>query len=214
AYQSKASAIIVFTKMGYSAKMISKLRPGLPIYAFTPSEIIYHQLAMKWGINPKLIVEMDNFEEMLNNAIDDCLTKDYLKKGDLIVIVAGLPLGVRGRTNMIRIESLGKNRIPCDVVNKGIASEVLIFIDNEKDLYEKDIIRKIVLLKKFRKEYTAKLKYVSGIVMESGDAKNDLQTVGFAFDIPIVINAKNASDILKEGTVVKIDTKRAKLIEV
>lgn len=213
AYQSKAAAILVFTKMGHSAKMISKLRPGLPIYAFTPSKKVFHQLAINWGIQPKLATDLDNFELMLENEIQSCIKMGFLKKGDLIVIVAGLPLGVRGRTNMIRIENIGKNRIPCDIVSPGIVTAPLVIIDNETELAEKDITQKIVLLKKFRKQYAAKLKYALGIVMEIGDAENDLQTVGFAFDIPIAINATNASEIFNEGSVVRIDSDKKMILE-
>jgi len=110
AYQSNARAIVVVTRSGYSARMLSRLRPGLPLYAFTYEKNVYHQLALNWGIYPFLIHKEESFETLTRKVKLYCEENELAQKGDHIVFVAGLPMGVKGSTNMIRIETIGRTR--------------------------------------------------------------------------------------------------------
>ena len=83
--------------------MISKIRPGLPIYAFTPDQAVYNQLALYWGTNPYLIKEGDDFEKAFNEALTFAKSLNLVKTNDIIVLVSGLPFGKCGTTNMIRV---------------------------------------------------------------------------------------------------------------
>ena len=103
---SGAKAIIVVTKSGYSARMLSKIRPMIPIWAFTYDEVTYHQLELNWGIIPFIIAEETSFETMVDHIKKHCLTEKIARQGDRIVIVGGLPLGKTGTTNMVRVEML------------------------------------------------------------------------------------------------------------
>lgn len=104
AYKSGAKAIIAMTESGYTARMISRFRPGLPIYAFTTSMKVYNQLAVSWGVEPNYLEEEDDSEILFEKVMEICKKKNYVEIGDIIVIVAGLPLGIKGKTNIIRIE--------------------------------------------------------------------------------------------------------------
>ncbi|MBN2433296.1 MAG: pyruvate kinase [Acidobacteria bacterium] len=111
AYQANAKAIAVVTRSGYSARMLSRLRPGLPMYAFTYDPRVYHQLALNWGIQPFYLDKAEVFEELTQRVKVYCEENGLARAGDLIVFVAGLPLGKRGTTNMIRIETIGNPNI-------------------------------------------------------------------------------------------------------
>jgi len=213
AYQCQATSIIVFTKSGYTARMISKLRPSLPIIAFTFSEIEYHQMALNWGVYPFLLEEREDFEEMLNEGLEFSLSNNLVKRGDLAVIVAGLPLGGTGRTNNIRIVSIGRSRIPGKMLHPGDATAPVVHINNEADLQSKNVTGKILFLKNFKKEYITYMRYVAGIVMEDDEFENDLQLIGMAYNVPVFINAFAVMEMIKEGTLIELNSSKQLIIE-
>ncbi len=104
AYRTKAKALVVFTKTGYSARMLSRLRPGLPLYAVTLDEKVYNQLAISWGVTPVMIEDDPDFEILVKRAISELRRESLVERDDNLVIVASVPLGLHGRTNMIRVE--------------------------------------------------------------------------------------------------------------
>jgi pyruvate kinase len=108
AYEVKAAGIVVLTETGHAAQLISRLRPRMPIFAFMREEAVYHQLAMNWGVCPFLLKEQGDSEDSLDALVaatlDHCKHAGVLKKGDVVVFVAGLPLLHKGTTNMIRVE--------------------------------------------------------------------------------------------------------------
>jgi len=107
AYEVEASGIIVFTQSGRAAQLISRFRPRMPIFAFTRDTIVYHQLAMNWGVHPSLFDDSaESMDALVPKTLERCRQENMLKKGDVVVIVAGLPLLQKGSTNMIRVETV------------------------------------------------------------------------------------------------------------
>lgn len=104
AYDLNAKAIVTVTKSGRSARMISKYRPDCMIISGTTEERVYHQLAMSWGVTPILIEEKNHIFELFDHAIDTAKDKDLVEKGDVVVLTAGVPLGVSGNTNMMKVQ--------------------------------------------------------------------------------------------------------------
>jgi pyruvate kinase len=107
AYQCEATAIIVLTETGHAARLISRLRPRMPIYAFLSDEKLYHQMALNWGVIPFMHSgKGTRLDAVVDEAVEVCKKKGALKSGDKVVIVAGLPLAQQGTTNMIRVETV------------------------------------------------------------------------------------------------------------
>jgi pyruvate kinase len=99
-----ADAIITFTKSGTTAQMVSKYRPRSPILAVTPSEDTYRSLSLVWGVTPILCRDMENTDEMFEQSIKAALGFGLIKRGNKVVITAGIPLGITGKTNLIKAE--------------------------------------------------------------------------------------------------------------
>jgi pyruvate kinase len=99
----KAAAIITVTISGNTAKMISRYKPSCPIIAFATDEQICRQLNLTWGVSPYIIKSENNTEELFLTALSEAIRKGYVKKGDKIVLTTGVPLGISGNTNMIRV---------------------------------------------------------------------------------------------------------------
>lgn len=106
ASQVKARAIVAFTTGGTTALRVSKYRPYHPILAVTPSESVVNRLALIWGVIPLQKPELINLEEVFNLASETSLETGFVKKGDLIVIIAGIPLAVAGSTNLVKIHGI------------------------------------------------------------------------------------------------------------
>lgn len=98
-----AKAIVALTKSGGTARNVSKFRPTQPIVAATPDVKTYHQLALSWGVYPVVSLEQHAYQDLLTHAVDCAKQIDMVDKGDVAVIVAGMPLGLTGNTNVLQV---------------------------------------------------------------------------------------------------------------
>ncbi|RDY25988.1 pyruvate kinase [Romboutsia weinsteinii] len=101
-----ASSIITFTSTGHTARMVSKFRPQCPIIATTENEGVMRRLALIWGVYPVKTSHVGNTDEVINNSIESVKEMNHLNKGDLVVITAGVPAGVSGTTNLIKVHAI------------------------------------------------------------------------------------------------------------
>jgi len=107
---ARVSAIVVFTSSGSSARLISRFRPPVPIYAMTPNEIVARQLLIHYGVFPVLAPEVASTDEMMAQVDRLLLGSGYLRGGDLVVFVAGQPIGRPGTTNLMKLHQIGELR--------------------------------------------------------------------------------------------------------
>ena len=101
-----ATAIITVSKSGQTARNISKFRPSQPIVCATPEIKSYHQLSLSWGVFPVLARYQKDYDTLMLHAVDCAKQIDLVEAGDVAVIVAGVPLGFTGNTNLIKIENI------------------------------------------------------------------------------------------------------------
>ena len=104
AHDLNARAIITVTKAGATARLISKYRPHAPIISCTTDEKIQRQMNMSWGVTPLIIEEKTNSDELFQLAVDTAQKAGFITKGDTVVLTAGVPLGISGNTNLMRVE--------------------------------------------------------------------------------------------------------------
>jgi pyruvate kinase len=102
-------AIVVFTRAGSSAHLISKDRPRRPILAYTPNEAIYSQLALWWGIWPHHIELRDTMEELIDTVEQYLQNDNLIQQGEYIVLMGGMPVGTGARTNFVKLHRVGGN---------------------------------------------------------------------------------------------------------
>ncbi len=98
-----AAAIITVTLSGFTAMAISRYKPGCRVIGCAMSERVCAQLNLLWGVNPILLKKEEDAEEMFADAVEEAKKAGYVKVGDTVVITAGVPLGIAGKTNMIRV---------------------------------------------------------------------------------------------------------------
>jgi len=110
ARDAHASAIVVFTTGGSSARLVSRYRPPVRVYAITPSEIVARQLLIHYGVQPVLAPEVGSTDEMMAQMDRLLIDRGYLKPGDVVVFVAGQPIGRPGTTNLMKLHRIGELR--------------------------------------------------------------------------------------------------------
>ena len=106
AHDLNAKAILTVTKSGTSARMISRYRPDCQIIGCTIDDKVGRQLNLSWGVRPLLITEESDVIELFNHAVNNARDYGFLNPGDLVVITSGVPLGVAGTTNMIKVQTV------------------------------------------------------------------------------------------------------------
>lgn len=106
AHDIGAKAVITVTKSGSTARHISKYRPSCMIIGCTTSETVLRQMSMSWGVCPILMDEKHSTDELFDSAVKAAVDNGLLEKGDVAVLTAGLPLGVAGTTNMLKVASV------------------------------------------------------------------------------------------------------------
>ncbi len=106
AHDIGAKAVITVTKSGSTARNLSKFRPSCMIIGCTPSETVLRQMSMSWGVYPVLMDEKENTDELFYCAVKAAEAAGYISKGDVVVLTAGIPLGVAGTTNMLKVDEV------------------------------------------------------------------------------------------------------------
>lgn len=207
-----AAAIITVSKSGRTARMISKFRPTCPIIACTMSRRVWRQLNLSWGVQPLIIEEKDTTDELFETAVEEAQKKGYVKQGDVTVITAGVPLGVSGTTNMLKVQVVGHILANGEGINKQKVHGRLCVCHSEKELIENYQPGDIVVTYDTNNYMLNQLKTASGIVIEKSSLDSHAVTVGLSLDIPVLINVKHAMDVLKSGVFVNLDCENGVIV--
>lgn len=213
AYTSHAQAIFTFTSGGTTARLLSRLRPSMPIVAMTPNEKCYHQMACNWGVRPYFNKEFrvltDAFAAISNYALE----QQIVHYGDLVVVTAGSPFGISGTTNMMMLENIG------DVLVRGHSGcgprahatiAIVLSSENEKPYR---IHNKFIVITKCDESYLPLIHESAGVILQNHI--DDVASEKYALEIgkkenkPVLVRADAACRILKEGQLVTIDPTKA-----
>lgn len=100
----EADAILTPTQTGHTARMISRFRPACPIVAFTTTERARRQLAISWGVRPLLAGYVDSTDRLFSMCVQSALKEGAVESGQMVVITAGIPIGLAGSTNLIKAQ--------------------------------------------------------------------------------------------------------------
>lgn len=199
-----AAAIITVSKSGRTARMISKYRPVSPIIGGCLTEKIYRQLGLSWGVRPLLLKEMNKAEELFDYAVDTAEAAGLIEKGDVVVLTAGVPLGVSGTTNLIKVQVAGHILVKGTGVTGKKVSANLCVCRSDADLAnfkEGDII----VASDTNNHMMEQMRAASGLIVEADSESSHAAIAGLSLDIPVLIGAKNALDVLKSSAFVELD---------
>ena len=109
ANDKNVTAVACFTTQGQTAWLMSKIRPRVPIMAFTPDRETYQMLAFLWGVRPQLVPFSNSLEEMIDHVDSELMRSDVVQIGDQVVLVCGFPVGAIRPPNMALLHNVGEN---------------------------------------------------------------------------------------------------------
>ena len=199
-----AAAIVTVTKSGRTARMISKYRPNCTIIGECLTEKVCRQLNLEWGVEPILITEEQDASQLFEKAVDVAEAAGFVSKGELVVLTGGVPLGVSGTTNLIKVQVAGHILVTGKGLNgKKISGNLCVCHSNEdlKSFKDGDII----VAADTTNEMMAQMRQASALIVEAEGANCHAAIAGLSLDIPVLIAAKNALDVLKTSAYVEVD---------
>ncbi|HPS57351.1 MAG TPA: pyruvate kinase [Spirochaetota bacterium] len=205
AHSLDAAAIITITKSGHTSRMVSRYRPQCMIIASTPLEKVYNQLALSWGVYPVHAEEATTTDEIFQNSVENAFNEGLVKNGDLVVITGGMPVGISGTTNMIKIHVVGDILVEGVSINSLSSTGIVCVVAENKSTAEDFKGGEILVIKKSCDAILHLIKNASGVITEEDSADSPAAIVAKALDIPVITSARNATEILTSGTAVRID---------
>lgn len=208
AHDLGAAAIITVTKSGKTARMISKFRCAVPVIGGTTSPVVYRQMNLSWGVIPILMEEQGSTDELFQHAVDVAQEVGLVQSGDLVVITAGVPLGISGTTNLLKVHLVGDVLVSGQGVNSLTVFGNICVARDEEEALTNFKQGDILVIPQTSNNILSLLKKASGIVTEAEGLNSHASIVGLSLDIPVLVGAKNATAILKSGTNVTLDTTR------
>jgi len=200
-----ASAIITVTKSGQTARLISRFRPVTPIVGCSPDPKICRHMNLSWGVAPALIDELTTTDELLEHAVARAVDIGMLGHGDLAVITAGIPLGVSGTTNMLKVQIVGNVLVSGVGVAPGYVCGTLCVAHDETEARNKFVDGSILVIPEVTPQLIPLLRGAAGIICERGTADSCAAIIGQTLSIPVITEAIDATKILKTGTTVTFD---------
>ena len=198
----KASAIITATASGYTARMVSSYRPSAPIIAATNSEMVMRQMGLVWGVYPLLAEKGLSTDDVFEKSVQSALDMDYISSGDLVVITAGVPVGIAGTTNLINVHIASEILIRgVGVGTTNISGRARLVTDSNMEIEQGDII----VASSTDKDMMDIINKASAIITEEGGLTSHAAVVGVSLGIPVIVSATNALKIIEDNETITID---------
>ena len=200
-----ASAIITVTKSGRTVGMVAKHHPGCMIIGCCMDDYVCRQLNLYWSVQPLLLPKEDDADALFNSAVAAAEEAGLVSRGDLTVLTAGVPLGVTGTTNLIKVQVAGKILVKGKGYTKKKVCGPICVAKDAEELKKNFAAGDIVVVPETTNEMLPELKSAQAVIAEHGGSNSHAAIVGLTLDIPVIVNAANATEILKSGAVVQVD---------
>ncbi len=202
-----ADAIITATQSGHTARMVSKYKSKAPVIAVSSRRQIAAQLTLTWGVKAIICPPVSSTDDMFANAIQASLKEGLIKEGNLVVITAGVPVGVSGTTNLLRVETVGEIIVKGTGVGKSSATGKAFIAKNEDDL-DQFKEGEILVTRGTGINYMAAIKKASALVAEEGGITSHAAIVAINLGIPAIVGVDQAVALIKSGEVITVDAVR------
>ncbi|MBS6106161.1 MULTISPECIES: pyruvate kinase [Anaerococcus] len=200
-----AKAIISCTASGNTSRVISKFKPKTNSIAATTTERVARQLSVVWGVYPIVIQDAIETDELIDRAIFGAINEGFVSEGDITVVTAGIPLGISGNTNLIKVHTIG------DIITSGtgigtksVSGKVCI-ASTQKELEEKFEDGDIIVARFTDADITEYIQKASAIVTEEGGLTSHTAIAAVHFNLPAVVGAFNIRNLVKDGDTITVD---------
>lgn len=205
--------IIAATNSGYTARMISKYRPDADIVALTFDEKIQHSLGIVWGVTPLLTERPKSTDDMFEIATKVAKEKGFVKDGDLAIIVAGVPVGESGTTNVMKLQIVGSKLAQGLGVGNGSIIGRAVVAKSAEEANSKVSDGDILVTKVTDSDYLPAIKKAAGLVVEASGLTSHSAVVGLSLGIPVVVGTTDAAEKISDGATITVDARRGAIYQ-
>ena len=203
-----AAAIITATESGSTARMVSKYRPYAPIIAVTPNPAVYCRLLLVWGVYPLLAPTSDTTDAMIETAVETALQSRYIQNGDLVVITAGVPVGIPGTTNLIKVHTVGRIAARGAGIGKRSVSGKIVVAANAREACDKITPGAVLVTVATDRDYMPALQQAAALITEEGGLTSHGAIVGLNLGVPVIVGVDGATRQFADDEVVTVDPVR------
>lgn len=199
------NTIITSTTTGATARMVSKYRPQADIVAATSDPAVMRKLVLVWGVYPVLTLPARGTDEILERALAGCLEQEYIRQGDMVVLTAGSPAGLTGSTNLIKVHVVSDILLQGMGIGSQPVSGLVQIVREEADLVKMEP-GDILVCQAAYPFMVPYLDRVKAIIAEEGGLTSDAAIMGLNTGLPVIVGARNATQILQDRALITIDT--------
>ena len=205
-----AAAIVTVSESGTTARLLSKYRPQQPIIACVMREQVQRQLSLSWGITPLMMSLAHSTDELIEMSTALAKENGYLHNGELAVVTAGVPVGVSGTTNMIKIHMVGNclatgvgvGRENADVTSATGKACVCRTLEEVRAKFKPGMV---LVVPATSNEMLSYVRDAAALVVEEPGLNSHAAIAGKALLKPTVVGAAGATSHIRDGLMVAVD---------
>ena len=205
-----AAAIVTVSESGTTARLLSKYRPEQPIIACVMKEQVQRQLALSWGITPLMMPLAHSTDELIEMSTSLAKENGYLHNGELAVVTAGVPVGVSGTTNMIKIHMVGNclatgvgvGREGTDITSATGKACVCRTLEEVRAKFKPGMV---LVVPSTTNEMLGYVRDAAALIVEEPGLNSHAAIAGKALLKPTVVGAAGATSHIRDGLMIAVD---------
>ena len=203
-----ASAIITASKSGETARLLSRFRPDTQIIACVLDDTTRRQLNVYRGVTPLMMDYATSTDELISMSVKKAQDAGLVQNGDLVVVTAGVPVGVSGTTNMIKVHMVGDSLLAGVGIGQNNAKGEVCVCRNAAEATKKFKPGQILVVPFTTNDSLPFMREAAGIITEEAGANSHSAIVGLTLGKAVIVGATNATRTLKDGMVISMDCSR------
>ena len=204
----KAAAIITVSKSGETARLVSKGRPSTPVIACVVDDWVQRHLSLSWGVTPLLMPYAHNTDELIDLSVKTAEEAGLVHTGDLVVVTAGVPVGISGTTNMLKVHMVGDSLLNGVGIGDHNAKGPVCICRSNHDVKTKFRKGDVLVVPYTNNEMLDAMRDASAIVVEEAGLNSHAAIVGLTLGKAVLVGASGATRALKDGAMVSVDCGR------
>lgn len=203
-----ADAILTVSQSGTTARLVSRFHPGTPVVACLLNEQVQRQMALYWGVTPLLMPYASNTDQLIEFAVQESEKAGLVRQGDLVVVTAGVPVGVPGTTNMIKVHLVGGALLNAVGIGESNASGPLCVCRSLEEVPAKFHPGDVLVVPYTTNEILPQIRQAAAVISEESGANSHAATVGLTLNKAVIVGAGGATANLQDGMLVSVDCTR------
>lgn len=203
-----ADAILTVSQRGVTAQMVSSFRPSTTVVALLLDPQVQRQMALYWGVEPITMPYVNSTDELVKFSVKAAEEAGLVKQGDLVVITAGVPVGVAGTTNTIRVQQVGGALLNGIGVGERKATGTLCVCRTPEEVAEKCRPGDVLVVPYTTNSMLPYIRQAAAVISEEASADSHTATIGLTLDKPVIVGAVGATRRLTDGVMVSVDCVR------